>query len=103
MNHMRNVVLCIIFICFIFTLSVLKSNDETFVLNGQQRDGKPVLVDIGGTTLLYTLEGSGHDLVKKLSGQGPTKHSIQIYVGVVSFCALITITFTLFVTRKPGI
>ena len=50
---MRNDVLC-----FIFTLSVLKSNDETFVLNGQQRDGKPVLVDIGGTTLLYTLEGS---------------------------------------------
>nr|XP_022333272.1 uncharacterized protein LOC111130469 isoform X4 [Crassostrea virginica] len=59
---------------------VLKSNDETFVLNGQQRDGKPVLVDIGGTTLLYTLEGSGRDLVKKLSGQGPTKHSIQIYI-----------------------
>ncbi|XP_078313590.1 uncharacterized protein LOC111130469 isoform X3 [Crassostrea virginica] len=59
---------------------VLKSNDETFVLNGQQRDGKPVLVDIGGTTLLYTLEGSGRNLVKKLSGQGPTKHSIQIYI-----------------------
>lgn len=94
---MRNDVLC-----FIFTLSVLKSNDETFVLNGQQRDGKPVLVDIGGTTLLYTLEGSGRDLVKKLSGQGPTKHSIQIYVGVYLLCIDIKLCL-LYLLLKPGI
>lgn len=62
------------------TFSVIKSNEETFVLNGQQRDDKPVLIDIGGTTLLYTLEGSGRNLVKKLRGQGPIKNSIQIYV-----------------------
>uniref|UniRef100_K1PKN2 Papilin n=1 Tax=Magallana gigas TaxID=29159 RepID=K1PKN2_MAGGI len=60
--------------------SVIKSNEETFVLNGQQRDDKPVLIDIGGTTLLYTLEGSGRNLVKKLRGQGPIKNSIQIYM-----------------------
>lgn len=71
------------------TFSVIKSNEETFVLNGQQRDDKPVLIDIGGTTLLYTLEGSGRNLVKKLRGQGPIKHSIQIYVRSCRFSHLI--------------
>jgi hypothetical protein len=64
----------------IHVFSVLKSNEETFVLNGQESDGKPMRIDIGGTTLLYTQERSGRNLVKKLTGQGPTKHSIQIYV-----------------------
>ncbi|XP_062596562.1 A disintegrin and metalloproteinase with thrombospondin motifs 6-like [Saccostrea cucullata] len=59
---------------------VLKSSDETFILSGEHYDGKPVLMNIGGTSLLYTLEGSGRNLVKKLKGQGPTKGSIQIYM-----------------------
>lgn len=42
------------------------------------------MIDIGGTTLLYTQERSGQNLVKKLTGQGPTKHSIQIYVRMVT-------------------
>lgn len=71
------------------TFSVIKSNEETFVLNGQQQDDKPVLIDIGGTTLLYTLEGSGRNLVKKLRGQGPIKNSIQIYVRSCRFFHLI--------------
>lgn len=71
------------------TFLVIKSNEETFVLNGQQRDDKPVLIDIGGTTLLYTLEGSGRNLVKKLRGQGPIKNSIQIYVRSCRFFHLI--------------
>ncbi|XP_062568471.1 papilin-like, partial [Saccostrea cucullata] len=59
---------------------VLKSSDETVILSGEHYDGKPVLMNIGGTSLLYTLEGSGQNVVKKLTGQGPTKGSIQIYM-----------------------